>query len=190
LETLFLNPVPLAPLLLPPPAPQSYGDASSSSSLSPPPSAAAFAAPYLGAAAPPAGPPDGELGVSSARLLARMREVEQEGRIFNASAGYVKVRRVLVDFLCEAGEELRLHGSTMHVAVSEGKEREGGSDRALGKATRRDAIRRAALRACSARARMHHAYAPARARLRPQRGRTELTRARSLKLTRSRAHAP
>ena len=120
METLFLNPVPLAPLLLPPPAPQSYGDASSSSSLPPPPGAAAFAAPYLGAAAPPAGPPDGELGVSSARLVARMREVEQEGRIFNASAGYVKVRRVLVDFLCEAGEELRLHGSTMHVAVSGG----------------------------------------------------------------------
>ena len=148
-----------SPLPSPPPpfAPQSYGDASSSSSLSPPPSAAAFAAPYLGAAAPPAGPPDGELGVSSARLVARMREVEQEGRIFNASAGYVKVRRVLVDFLCEAGEELRLHGSTMHVAVSPAL----GDRRA---ATRRDAARGLArLRAQRTRAHAPHARASASA---------------------------
>jgi len=81
--------------------------------------ASAAAAPYFGAspsAAPGVGP-DGELGVSSARMLQRMREVEQEGRVFNAAANYVKVRRVLVDFICEAGEELKLHGPTMHVAV-------------------------------------------------------------------------
>jgi len=47
-----------------------------------------------------------------------MREIENEGRIYDPSASYIKVRRVLVDFICECGEEQRLHTSTMHVAVS------------------------------------------------------------------------
>jgi hypothetical protein len=47
-----------------------------------------------------------------------MREIENDGRVYDPKASYIKVRRVLVDFICECGEEHRLNSSTMHVAVS------------------------------------------------------------------------
>jgi hypothetical protein len=78
-----------------------------------------------------------------------MREVEQEGRVFNAGASYVKVRRVLVDFICEAGEELKLHGPTMHVAVSCASCAERGARPGVARRGLRSARARARTSACT-----------------------------------------
>ena len=61
---------------------------------------------------------DAEVGFPVDALLARMRALENEGRVFNESARYIRHRRVLVDWISEVGEDHKLHASTMHVAVS------------------------------------------------------------------------
>ena len=47
-----------------------------------------------------------------------MRSLELVGRVYNPSAKYLKHRRVLVDWLCEVGEDTRLAMSTVHCAVA------------------------------------------------------------------------
>ena len=46
-----------------------------------------------------------------------MRERENIHRTYAPEAKWLKYRRVLVDWMCEAGDEFGLHISTMHVAV-------------------------------------------------------------------------
>lgn len=57
------------------------------------------------------------LGVSSSDVHEQMRLIEDRHRIYNDQARYLKYRRVLVDWMCEAGDEFQLQSSTMHVAV-------------------------------------------------------------------------
>lgn len=60
---------------------------------------------------------DSEVGAATATLYRRMRALENEGRVYNPAAKYIKCRRMLVDWICEAGEDYKLNNSTMHVAV-------------------------------------------------------------------------
>lgn len=65
-----------------------------------------------------AGGVNAEVGCSVASIYAKMRALEDVGRSFDTTSKYLKHRRVLVDWICEVGEEHGLHSSTMHVAVS------------------------------------------------------------------------
>eukprot|EP00946_MAST-07B_sp_MAST-7B-sp1_P004247 g4247.t1 len=56
-------------------------------------------------------------GVASEDVHELMRERENIHRTYNPEAKWLKYRRVLVDWMCEAGDEFGLHISTMHVAV-------------------------------------------------------------------------
>jgi hypothetical protein len=47
----------------------------------------------------------------------QMKVDESTHHSFHPDANYIKYRRYLVDWMCEVGEELRLHHSTIHVAV-------------------------------------------------------------------------
>eukprot|EP00947_MAST-08B_sp_MAST-8B-sp1_P003609 g3609.t1 len=58
------------------------------------------------------------LGVDMTDVHMRMREVEMLNRKFVPGVKYLKYRRVLVDWMCEAGDEFNLNNSTMHVAVN------------------------------------------------------------------------
>ena len=60
---------------------------------------------------------DKKWGVCSADVHASMRERENIHRTYAPDAKWLKYRRVLVDWMCEAGDEFGLHISTMHVAV-------------------------------------------------------------------------
>lgn len=60
---------------------------------------------------------DATWGVESADVHQQMRERENIHRTYNPEARWLKYRRVLVDWMCEAGDEFNLHISTMHVAV-------------------------------------------------------------------------
>jgi hypothetical protein len=60
---------------------------------------------------------DKQWGVCSADVHALMRERENIYRTYAPEAKWLKYRRVLVDWMCEAGDEFGLHISTMHVAV-------------------------------------------------------------------------
>jgi hypothetical protein len=60
---------------------------------------------------------DKQWGVCSADVHALMRERENIHRTYAPDAKWLKYRRVLVDWMCEAGDEFGLHISTMHVAV-------------------------------------------------------------------------
>lgn len=58
------------------------------------------------------------IGANTDALYARMRAMELEGRShFTDTAPYLSVRRLLVDWIFEIGEEYKLANSTMHVAV-------------------------------------------------------------------------
>ena len=56
-------------------------------------------------------------GVASKDVHELMRERENIHRTYNPEAKWLQYRRVLVDWMCEAGDEFGLHISTMHVAV-------------------------------------------------------------------------
>ena len=56
-------------------------------------------------------------GVISDDVHDLMREREGLHRSFDPHAKWIKYRRVLVDWMCEAGDEFDLHLSTMHVSV-------------------------------------------------------------------------
>ena len=60
---------------------------------------------------------DREWGVASVDVHWQMRERENIHRTYNPDAKWLKYRRFLVDWMCEAGDEFGLHISTMHVAV-------------------------------------------------------------------------
>ena len=56
-------------------------------------------------------------GVQSDDVHDLMRERESLHRPFDPHAKWIKYRRVLVDWMCEAGDEFDLYLSTMHVSV-------------------------------------------------------------------------
>ena len=56
-------------------------------------------------------------GVISDDVHDLMREREGLHRSFDPHAKWIKYRRVLVDWMCEAGDEFDLYLSTMHVSV-------------------------------------------------------------------------
>lgn len=58
------------------------------------------------------------IGYPVQKLVDKMRSLELVGRVYNPSAKYLKHRRVLVDWLCEVGEDTRLAMSTVHCAVA------------------------------------------------------------------------
>ena len=60
---------------------------------------------------------DKQWGVCTSDVHALMRERENIHRTYAPEAKWLKYRRVLVDWMCEAGDEFGLHISTMHVAV-------------------------------------------------------------------------
>ncbi len=49
--------------------------------------------------------------------LSRMLERTDVGKIFNPTAAYVKKRRVIVDWMCEMGEDLRLQSEAIHHSI-------------------------------------------------------------------------
>jgi hypothetical protein len=60
---------------------------------------------------------DKSVGLPTRELYTNMCEMELVGRVYDPTAKYLKYRRVLVDWICEVGEDFYLSISTMHVAV-------------------------------------------------------------------------
>ena len=56
-------------------------------------------------------------GVRSREVYGEMKRLENKHRRYIPEESWLKFRRVLVDWMCEAGDEFQLHISTMHVAV-------------------------------------------------------------------------
>ena len=53
----------------------------------------------------------------SREVYGEMKRLENKHRRYIPEESWLKFRRVLVDWMCEAGDEFQLHISTMHVAV-------------------------------------------------------------------------
>ena len=60
---------------------------------------------------------DEQMGIECSDLHLKMKLDERRHRAYCPEARYLRFRRLLVDWMCEVGDELRLHNSTMHVAV-------------------------------------------------------------------------
>jgi hypothetical protein len=61
---------------------------------------------------------DAIIGYPVHKIFETMVSTELIGRVYDPEAKYLKHRRVLVDWLCEVGEDNKLAMSTVHVAVA------------------------------------------------------------------------
>ncbi len=50
-------------------------------------------------------------------MLSRLLLRQNVGRLYNPSAHYVKQRRVVVDWMCEMGEDLKFQSETIHHSI-------------------------------------------------------------------------
>ena len=50
--------------------------------------------------------------------LDKMIERQQISKIFNPAAAYVKKRRVIVDWMCEMGEDLKFQPEAIHHSIA------------------------------------------------------------------------
>ena len=50
--------------------------------------------------------------------LDKMTERQQISKIFNPAAAYVKKRRVIVDWMCEMGEDLKFQPEAIHHSIA------------------------------------------------------------------------
>ena len=50
-------------------------------------------------------------------IFSGMHSSEKKHRVYNESAKYLKHRRIIVDWMCEVGEEYKLSALTIHCAV-------------------------------------------------------------------------
>ena len=51
-------------------------------------------------------------------MLSRMIERQMVGKIYNPAAQYVKKRRVIVDWMCEMGEDLKFEPEAIHHSIA------------------------------------------------------------------------
>ncbi len=51
-------------------------------------------------------------------MLTRLIERQQVGKIYNPAATYVKKRRVIVDWMCEMGEDLKFEAEAIHHSIA------------------------------------------------------------------------
>jgi hypothetical protein len=57
--------------------------------------------------------------VSLKELIDRMDSVQQKGRKFDPSLkGYVKYRKILVDWMCDLGDTMKISQNTIHHSVA------------------------------------------------------------------------
>lgn len=51
-------------------------------------------------------------------MLTRLIERQNVGKIYNPAATYVKKRRVIVDWMCEMGEDLKFEPEAIHHSIA------------------------------------------------------------------------
>lgn len=51
-------------------------------------------------------------------LLTKLIERQMIGKIYNPAATYVKKRRVIVDWMCEMGEDLKFDAEAIHHSIA------------------------------------------------------------------------
>ncbi len=51
-------------------------------------------------------------------MLSRLIERQSVGKIYNPAAAYVKKRRVIVDWMCEMGEDLKFEPEAIHHSIA------------------------------------------------------------------------
>jgi hypothetical protein len=52
------------------------------------------------------------------QILTNLISKQNSGRIYNPASFYVKKRKLIVDWMCEMGEDLRFNPETIHYSVA------------------------------------------------------------------------